>query len=81
MLLYEFKADLNAYLAALGPEAPVHTLEELIAFNREHARAGDALFRAGIFAMAQAKGPLTDEAYLAALAESGGWRAMRASTP
>ena len=33
VLLYEFKADLNAYLAGLGPAAPVHSLTELIAFN------------------------------------------------
>ncbi len=46
MLLYEFKADLNAYLAALGPDAPVHTLDDLIAFN-ESMPTGDALFRAG----------------------------------
>ena len=26
VLLYELKADLNAYLARLGPGAPVHTL-------------------------------------------------------
>ncbi|HKB48548.1 MAG TPA: amidase family protein, partial [Ktedonobacterales bacterium] len=36
VLLYEFKADLNAYLAALGPEAQIHSLEELIAFNEAH---------------------------------------------
>jgi len=39
ILLYEFKADLNAYLAARGPASPVHSLADLIAFNeREKAR-------------------------------------------
>ena len=38
MLLYEFKADLNAYLARLGAEAPVHTLADVIAFNEKHTR-------------------------------------------
>src|SRR3954453_12216428 len=39
VLLYEFKADLNKYLAALGPSAPVHSLADIIAFNeREKAR-------------------------------------------
>src|SRR5258705_9057828 len=33
VLLYEFKTDLNAYLARLGPQAPVHSLKEVIAFN------------------------------------------------
>jgi len=33
VLLYEFKEGLNAYLGALGPEVPVHSLEEAIAFN------------------------------------------------
>src|SRR5690349_23146374 len=33
VLLYEFKADLNAYLAGLGPQAPVRTLKDVIEFN------------------------------------------------
>src|SRR5579872_3009119 len=36
VLLYEFKADLNRYLAELGPRAPVHSLKEAIAFNEAH---------------------------------------------
>src|SRR5437868_8147559 len=36
VLLYEFKADLNAYLASLGPKAPVKSLQEIIAFNDAH---------------------------------------------
>ena len=39
VLSYEFKADLNKYLAALGPAAPVHSLEELIAFDSASSRA------------------------------------------
>jgi amidase len=39
ILLHEFKAGLNAYLARRGPAARVHSLRELIAFNeREAAR-------------------------------------------
>ncbi len=67
-LLYEFKADLNAYLGALGPAAPVHTLEDLIAFNESHREHEMPYFGQEILTMAQAKGPLTDAAYLAALA-------------
>ena len=33
VLTYEFKRDLNAYLASLGPDAPVKTLAEVLAFN------------------------------------------------
>jgi len=37
VLLYGFKRDLNAYLASLGPSAPVHTLSGVIAFNNAHS--------------------------------------------
>jgi amidase len=37
VLLYGFKRDLNAYLASLGPSAPVHNLADVIAFNNAHA--------------------------------------------
>ena len=37
VLLHEFKADLNAYLAGLGPDAPVRSLAGIIEFNRRHA--------------------------------------------
>jgi amidase len=33
---YEFKAGVNAYLAALAPGAPVHTLADIIAFNKRN---------------------------------------------
>src|SRR6185369_7092113 len=36
VLLYEFKADLNNYLASLGPKAPVKSLQDIIAFNDRH---------------------------------------------
>ncbi|MEP0873336.1 amidase family protein [Trichocoleus desertorum AS-A10] len=37
VLTYEFKRDLNAYLASLGPDAPVRTLADVIAFNEANA--------------------------------------------
>jgi amidase len=37
VLLYGFKRDLNAYLATLGPSAPVHTLADVIAYNNANA--------------------------------------------
>jgi amidase len=67
ILLYEFKAGLNAYLASLGPEAPVKTLEEAIAFNEAHRDREMPYFRQEIFHKAQERGPLTTPGYLDAL--------------
>lgn len=67
MLLYEFKADLNAYLSGLGPEAPVHSLEEVIRFNEEHAARVMPYFGQERMLAAQKKGPLSDSRYLKAL--------------
>ena len=67
VLLYEFKADLNAYLAALGPDAPVHALQDIIDFNDRHADEELPYFGQEILHKAQEKGPLTDPAYLEAL--------------
>ena len=36
LMTYELKAGLNTYLAELEPHCPVHSLEELIAFNESH---------------------------------------------
>ncbi|SEU02471.1 amidase family protein [Paenibacillus sp. NFR01] len=36
VVLNEFKTSLNAYLAKLGPGAPVRTLKDIIAFNHAH---------------------------------------------
>jgi amidase len=70
VLLYEFKADLNAYLAGLGPAAPVHSLEEVIAFNRMHADRVMPYFDQELMVMALAKGPLSEDAYRTALETS-----------
>ena len=66
VLLYEFKADLNAYLAGLGA-APAKTLADLIAFNDQHRDQELPYFGQEIFTTAQEKGPLTDDAYMEAL--------------
>jgi len=39
VLKYGMKRDFNAWLASLGPSAPVKSLTELREWNREHARA------------------------------------------
>lgn len=64
VLLYEFKDGLNAYLAGSG--APHASLAELIAFNAQHAAQEMPFFAQEIFEQANAKGPLTDAAYVAA---------------
>lgn len=67
VLLYEFKADINAYLASLGPTSPVRDLADLIAFNERHADEEMPFFGQELFDMAREKGPLTTPEYLGAL--------------
>lgn len=67
VLLYEFKADLNKYLADLGPSAPVKTLEEIIAFNEAHHDLELKYFGQERMLAAQEKGPLTEQEYLESL--------------
>ncbi len=69
VLLYEFRHDLDAYLAGLPnrDDLPATTLEELIAFNEAHADAEMPYFDQEIFVKSQAKGPLTEAAYTEAL--------------
>jgi amidase len=68
VLLYEFKADIEAYFESSA--APFDTLAEIIAFNEAHASSVMPVFGQEIFLEAERKGPLTDEAYLTALADS-----------
>ena len=67
VLLYEFKADLNAYLAGLGTKTPVHSLKEIIDFNEKNREKEMPYFGQDLFVKAEAKGPLTDKKYLQAL--------------
>ena len=67
VLYYEFKADLNAYLCGLGPDARVHSMDEVIAFNLANQDRVMPYFGQERMLKAQEKGPLTDEAYRKAL--------------
>jgi amidase len=67
VLLFEFKADINKYLAALPPGEHPRTLKDLIDFNDRNREKEMPFFGQEIFTKAQAKGPLTDPAYLKAL--------------
>jgi amidase len=69
VLLFEFKADLNSYLAGLGPKALVHSLNDAIAFNNKHQDRELPYFGQELFLKSEAKGPLTSPDYLKNLAE------------
>ena len=66
VLLYELKADLNAYLAT-RPDAAVHSLKDIIEFNERNKEKEMPYFLQDIFIKAEAKGPLTSKEYLDAL--------------
>jgi amidase len=66
VLLYELKADLNTYLAS-RPDAQVHSLADVIAFNEKNKDREMPFFGQDLFLKAQEKGPLTDKEYLAAI--------------
>lgn len=89
VLLYDFKADIALYLAALSGDAqsgtPLpRTLGDLIAFNERNRERELTWFGQEIFLEAEEKGPLSDSAYRNALStcarlarEEGIDRAMR----
>jgi amidase len=70
VLLYEFKADLNKYLAGLPPGDHPRTLKQLIEFNEKNREREMPYFGQELFVRAEAKGPLTEPAYLKALRSS-----------
>ncbi len=71
VMLYEFKAGLEAYFASLGPKAPAKTLAEAIAFNERNRDREMPYFGQEIFLKAVEKGPLTTPAYREALEKCG----------
>ncbi|HKR60734.1 MAG TPA: amidase [Pyrinomonadaceae bacterium] len=66
VLLYEFKADLNAYLAGRS-SIQVRSLKQLIEFNEKNRLREMPYFGQELFTRAEAKGPLTSKEYRAAL--------------
>ncbi len=67
VLLYEFKADLEAYLREWAPTAGVKSLADVIAFNEAHREEELRFFGQEIMHLAEEKGPLSDPAYQDAL--------------
>jgi amidase len=70
VLLYEFKADLNKYLAALPSSVRVRSLKDVIDFNERNRASEMPYFGQEIMLMAEKKGPLTEKKYLNALAKN-----------
>ena len=70
VLTYELKADLNAYLAKLGPSAPVRSLADIIDFNERNRQKEMPYFAQDLFLKAQSKGTLAEKEYLDALAKN-----------
>jgi len=73
VLLYEFKADLNAYLASRAASSPglaVRSLKDVIAFNNAHRQQELRFFGQEIMEMAEKKGPLTERKYKQELAQN-----------
>ena len=76
VLLYEFKADLNAYLQ--NSDAPLATISDVIAFNESRADEVMPYFDQEHMLLAAEKGSLDDAAYQEALADQQGHRAPSA---
>lgn len=67
VLLYEFKHNINRYLAGTPDTVLVSNLKGLIEFNQVHKHEEMYYFEQETFEKAQAKGPLTEQTYLDAL--------------
>jgi len=68
-MAYEFKHDINAYLAT-RPQLKVKNLADLITFNQREAAREMPWFGQEMFEQAEASGPLTDKVYLQAQAQA-----------
>jgi len=68
VLLYEFKAGVNAYLAERGSTVSVRTMDDVIAFNRANAGAEMPYFGQEQMERAQSMGSLDDAKYRDAVA-------------
>ena len=74
--MYDFKADLNAYLARLPKEFPARSLSELIAFNERHRERELQYYGQQNLIAANKAGERSEERYITARA-----RAKRLSGP
>jgi len=70
VLLYEFKADLNAFLATVDPALGIRTMEDVIRFNDENKAKSMPFFGQEIFLQSVKKGGLDSKEYKDALAKN-----------
>jgi amidase len=70
VLLYEFKADINAFLATVDPSLGVRTLSDVIRFNEDNKDKSMPYFGQEIFLQAVKKGGLESKEYRDALAKN-----------
>ena len=70
MFLYEFKADMAAYLAEFAPNLPIKSLADIITFNEKNRDRVMPHFAQEHMARAAAKGALDEKVYLDALANN-----------
>ncbi len=75
VFMYELKADLNAYLARLGANAPVRSLKDIIDFNDRNRQKEMPYFGQDLFLKAEGKGSLADKEYLDAAGQESSTRA------
>jgi amidase len=67
VLQYELKADIEKYLARLGPACPMKNLADLIEFNNKNVQKEMPYFGQDMFLKSEEKGPLTSREYIDAL--------------
>jgi amidase len=70
VVTYEFTVETRAWFASLGPSAPVHSLAQVIAFDRAHPSQEMPFFGQEGFEKIEATAPVSEKAYLEALALS-----------
>lgn len=69
VMSYEFKADLNSYLSKRGQDTPVHSLKEIIEFNKKNRKRVMPYFGQERMLQSEERGILTSEEYLSAQRE------------
>ena len=81
VLRYELKADMAAYLARLGPNAPVKTLKDIIEFNNRNKEKELPYFGQDVFIESRGEGPADRLSSMwRRWPNAAGWRGPRAST-
>ncbi|WP_442601042.1 amidase family protein [Paenibacillus sp. KN14-4R] len=70
VMRHEFKKDLNDYLAKLDESIPVHSLQEVIAYNNAHADVALKYGQSTLIRAEETSGTLTEQIYLDAQAQN-----------